>query len=94
MATSNSGSSINSVKNKSDLDYLKKNIAYAILGWSLSYGYLWYIRLVWLMFYSSATEGKQGFMIKMNISNQNLDNESMTHGIAFKPKNRLEQVIF
>lgn len=45
------------------------------------------------MFYSSATEGKQGFMIKMNISNQNLDNESMTHGIAFKPKNRLEQVI-
>lgn len=46
------------------------------------------------MFYSSATEGKQGFMIKMNISNQNLDNESMTHGIAFKPKNRLEQVIF
>ena len=31
-------------------------------------------------------------MIKMNINNKNLDKGSMTHGIFFKPRNRINKV--
>jgi hypothetical protein len=41
---------------------------------------------------SNVDDSKEGFMIKMNINNKQLNQDSMTHGIRFKPKNRAQKV--